>query len=413
LENENRQLATDKLLTFRKYQSREMEQNITRNYAEAIKAIKQAILQSRYRVAAMANREMLSLYFGVGEYISSNSREGFWGTNAIEVISEQLQKELPGLRGFSASNMKNMRIFYEEWDTFLNRQLPTADFQDANNKQSDNSLLLKSSIVVDESLLLFKIRQLPTAEFDWESFLRIGFTHHREILRYSTQWDERIFYIQKCATEFWSVEKLKYNLTSNLYTQQGGIANNFSKTISEADFRGKALRSFKDEYLLDFVNIEDPDEMDERVLESEIVLNIKKFIMALGGDFSFIGNQYRIIVDEREYFVDLLFFNRKLQSLVAVELKRGEFKPEYVGKLNFYLSALDEYVRMPHENPSIGIILCKSQREKTVEFAFRDTSKPIGIATYRTARVLPPEYKGILPDAEKLKELLDEQSSKS
>ena len=170
--------------------------------------------------------------------------------------------------------------------------------------------------------------------------------------------------------------------------------------------RKRALQSFKDEYFLDFVNIEDPDEFDERVLEQQIVHNIKNFIMALGSDFSFMGNQYRIVVAEKEYFIDLLFFNRRLQSLVAIELKRGEFKPEYAGKLNFYLSALDEYVKLPNENPSIGIILCKDKNTKTVEFAFRDINKPMGVATYKTSSELPKEYQGILPAAKDLMELM-------
>jgi predicted nuclease of restriction endonuclease-like (RecB) superfamily len=385
-----------------------MIQDVSHNYAAAIKAIRQAILKSRYKAAALANREMLSLYFGIGEYIALNSRKGFWGTNAIEVISQQLQKELPGLRGFSATNMKNMRLFYEAWNSIINRQLATAEIQNAENKSNDNALSLTNNIEIDENLLLVQIRQLPTAEFDWEFFLRVGFTQHREIIRNCTKWDERFFYIRKCATEFWSVEKLRYNLKSDLFHQQGSIIHNFVKTISETDFRGKALQSFKDEYLLDFINIEDPDEEDERLIENQIVLNIKKFVMALGTDFTFIGNQHRLVVDEQDFFVDLLFFNRQLQSLVAIDLKKKDFKPEYVGKMNFYLSALDEYEKKPHENPSIGIILCKEKSNRIVEFAFRDTSKPMGVATYRTARELPPEYKGILPDVEKLKELLDE-----
>ncbi|MDR1225601.1 MAG: PDDEXK nuclease domain-containing protein [Prevotellaceae bacterium] len=392
-----------------------MIRQIEYNYIEAIKAIKQAILQSRYKAAMLANREMLMLYFGVGEYISKNSREGSWGTNAIEVISAQLQQELPGLKGFSATSLKKMRTFYEAWEkTFSNRPLSTDEMAEHNllatieadtdstkiQQYNDNEIITNHQLITDD---------LTPDNLDF--FLRVGFTHHYEIVLKTSSLDERLFYIQKCAAEFWSVEKLQYNIKSNLYSKQGSIINNFAKTISEADFRGKALRSFKDEYLLDFINIEDPDEVDERVFENEIVLNIKKFIMALGGDFSFMGNQYRIVVDEKEYFMDLLFFNRKLQSLVAIELKRGDFKPEYVGKLNFYLSALDEYVKMPHENPSIGIVLCKSQREKTVEFAFRDTSKPMGVAIYRTAEELPPEYKGILPDADKLKELMDNSHS--
>jgi predicted nuclease of restriction endonuclease-like (RecB) superfamily len=374
-----------------------MIQNTSHSYPEAIKAIKQAILKSRYKAAMLANREMLMLYFGVGEYISKNSREGSWGTNAIEVISAQLQKELPGLRGFSVSNIKNMRAFYEEWQLFLlNRQLLTGDLQIIDTQRIGNSVLIRQ-LSTDE---------LPTNQL-LNHFASIGFTHHVVIISGVKQIEERLFYIEQCAQGFWSVEKLQYNIKSNLYAQQGSIINNFVKTITEADFRGKALRSFKDEYLLDFINIEDPDEEDEREIENQIVLNVKKFILALGTDFTFIGNQHRLMIDEREFFVDLLFFNRQLQSLVAIDLKKKDFKPEYVGKMNFYLSALDEYEKKSHENPSIGIILCKEKSNKIVEFAFRDTSKPIGVATYRTARELPPEYKGFLPDVEKLKELMD------
>ena len=182
-------------------------------------------------------------------------------------------------------------------------------------------------------------------------------------------------------------------MKDDLFGKRGNMPNNFAKTIANVDLRSKALRSFKDEYLLDFVNIEDPDETDERVIEQQIVHNIKNFIMALGSDFSFMGNQYRLVVSEKEYFIDLLFFNRRLQALIAIELKRGEFKPEYAGKLNFYLSALDEYVKLPHENPSIGIILC-------------NINKPMGVATYRTSSELPKEYQGILPEPEELRKLM-------
>lgn len=163
---------------------------------------------------------------------------------------------------------------------------------------------------------------------DLESFLSIGFTHHYELLIKTDSLEERLFYIQHCANEFWSIEKLKYNLKNNLYAKLGKLPNNFKTTISEIDLQRKALLSFKDENLLDYLNIESPDdEPDECLLESAIVSNIQKFIMSLGKDFSFIGNQCRLIVEEQEYFIDLLFFNRQLQCLVAIELKRGDFKP--------------------------------------------------------------------------------------
>ena len=375
-----------------------MEQQVNPSYSKAIQLIKGAILKSRHRAAVLANRELLSLYYGIGKYISENSRNHFWGTNAIETISIQLQQELPGLRGFSLVNLKRMRQFYEAWEgIFVNRQSATCEFRPLSTDEIEIGLLIVN-------------RPLPTDDLrssDLESFLSIGFTHHYELLIKTNSLEERLFYIQHCANEFWSVEKLKYNLKSNLYTKRGKLPNNFKTTISDIDLQRKALLSFKDEYLLDYINIESPDdEPDERVLESAIVSNIRKFIMSLGKDFSFIGNQYRLIVEEQEYFIDLLFFNRQLQCLVAIELKRGDFKPEYLGKMNFYLSALDDLVRLPHENRSIGIILCKSQKQNIVEYAFRDMTKPMGVATYKVATELPDEYKNILPDAEQLKQLL-------
>lgn len=384
-------------------------QEITNNYTEAIKAIKQAILKSRYKAAVLANREMLMLYFGVGEYISKNSRESIWGTNAIEVISKHLQKELPGLRGFSATSLKKMRTFYEAWEfVSANRPLSTDEIAADKSVAATNAAIysgIEGYVSKNEIIIYRPLSADDLTSDNLNAFLKIGFTHHYEIILRTGSIDERLFYIEQCAKGFWSVEKLQYNLKSNLYTQQGSIVNNFIKTISEADFRGKALLPFKDEYLLDFVNIEDPDEEDEREIENQIVRNIKKFILALGTDFSFIGNQHRMIVDGREFFADLLFFNRQLQSLVAIDLKKKDFKPEYVGKMNFYLSALDEYEKKPYENPSIGIILCKEKSNKIVEFAFRDTSKPMGVATYSTARELPAQYRGVLPTADDLKQL--------
>ena len=387
------------------------------NYVLAVKQIKTAILKSRYEAAALANKELLKLYFGIGQYVSFHSRNKNWGKGAIDSISSLLQQELHGLRGFSATNIRNMRIFYEEWECMqpflidkkeplfqfseeeLDRQLPSAELKNQNRQLATGDL--------NDSFL---IQQLPTAELEneWiELFLKVPFTQHRLIIRGAEVTEERVFYIQKVATEFWSFETLKHHLKSDLYQRQGKLAHNFQSTLSENAFRQKALMAFKDEMLLDFINIEDADEEpNERVLENAIVQNIKKFIMALGTEFSFIGNQHRLLIEDEEYFIDLLFFNRKIQSLVAIELKKGKFKAEYVGKMNLYLSALDEMVKQPHENPSIGIILCKEKNNKIVEFAFRDTSKPMGVVTYKTYNDLPEAYKNILPDTETLKSLL-------
>ncbi len=239
-----------------------------------------------------------------------------------------------------------------------------------------------------------------------EKFLKLGFSSHYEIIEKVKNVDARIFYITKSAQEFWSVRTLRYYLKNNLYQNTAQLPNNFETTLQSQN-KEKALASFRDHYLLDFIRISEDDEGDERLLENEIVLNIKKFIMSLGSDFSFIGNQYRLIVDDDEYFIDLLFYNRTLQALVAFELKAGKFKPEYLGKMNFYLSALDEYVKKEHEKPSIGIILCKEKKNKTVEFSFRDYNKAMGVATYNTSKKLPKKYQNILPDAETLMSLME------
>lgn len=372
-----------------------MEQAIiSSEYIYAVKAIKQAILESRYRAARHVNKEVLALYYWVGNYVSVHSRTDAWNTNAIATISKMLQQELPGLTGFSETNIKNMRIFYEAWSPVLNRQTFAADL----NR--------------DLSFKEFPNRQITSADLekeDLDSFLSVGFSIHREILRKTTTVEERLFYIRRSAKEFWTYEKAKYHLNDDLYRKEGTIQQtNFNKTIDNAAFKQRAMLSFKDEYLLDFVNIEDPELVDERVIEQRIIQNVKNFIMAFGSDFTFMGNQYRLEVAEQEFVIDLLFFSRRLRSLVAFELKRGEFKPEYTGKMNFYLAALDKYVKLPDENPSIGIILCKTKNDEIVELSFSDTSKPMGVATYRTSQELPPEIRQALPDMEDLKKLITE-----
>lgn len=366
--------------------------DINQNYREAVKTIKEAILRNQYRAAASVNKEQLSLYYGIGRYVSENSRTGFWGKGAIEQISSLLQKELPGLRGFSVSNIKNMRIFYEEWEPALNRQPAAGD------------------LVLDEKLLLSVIRQPAAAEFNWSDFLSIGFSHHIEIIAKAKTLDARLFYIHECAVRYWSKYTLRDYLKSDLYSHRGTLPNNFAQTLPDTKQALKAVCSFKDEYLLDFINVEglneQEEDLDEKIVEKAIVANVKKFIMTFGQDFSFIGNQYRMEVAGEEMFIDLLFFNRELNSLVAVELKSGKFRTSYLGQLNTYLSALDTYIRKPHENPSIGIILCREMNQTFVEFAVRDYNKPMGVATYRASKDMPERLRNALPDIEDLKKLL-------
>lgn len=368
-----------------------------KEYVAVLSQIKSEILNSRYLIAKMANRELLNLYFKVGKVVSEKAASGKWGSGTIKNLSDDLQNELKGLRGFSFANIKKMRQFYEEWSTYI----------DCSSFKNEKSSLIMSQLENDEIKEKEKELQkssLLTSQFIYAFFL-VGFTAHCEILSKVKKLDERIFYIVKNADEFWSVETLKHKIKNNLFEKEKKLPANFKKTLPP-EMTHKALASFRDHYLLDYIALSDEESESERVLESEIVHNIKKFMLSLGSDFSFISNQYRIIVEEEEYFIDLLFYHRGLQALVAFELKTGRFKPEYLGKMNFYLSALDEYVKKEHENPSIGIILCKDKKDTVVEFAFRNVNKAMGVATYETSEKLPEKYRNILPDAKTLKDIL-------
>lgn len=378
------------------------QQSAFSNYTEAVRAIKDAILQSRYRAARNVNREALSLDYYIGKYISEHSR-GQWGTGALAIIARQLQQELPGLRGFSETSMKKMRSFYEAWcEVFENCSLTSNEIRPLSTDELENLPLISDN----EQLIIRPLITDELTEDQLKCFLSVPFTLHYEIAVKAKDVAERLYYIERAAKEFWSVEKLQYNLREDLYHKQASMPNNFARTITPEEQQRRALQAFRNEYLLDFLTIDDPDAYDEKRVEDAIVHNIRKFIMALGGEFSFMGNQYRLVVDEKEYFIDLLFYHRRLQSLVAIELKYGDFKPEYVGKLNFYLSALDDMVRLPNENPSIGVILCRGKSAKTVEYALRDTTKPMGVATYKAANELPAEYSQALQAIEHLKELI-------
>ncbi len=371
-----------------------------------IKQLKQRILTSRYLVAKMANAESLRLYFTIGYDLDHQIEQNNWGDKVLDAVAARLQEELPGLRGFSASNIRKMRIFYQAWNT-SNTICSSLSDKLEEDETKISSTLSRKLIALDEKQILPTLSDKFETDKNSNNFFSISFSHHYEILIKTKNEVDRWYYINQAAENFWTVRHLRSELSNKSHLQQISTSNNFKNVLPE-EISNKAIRAFKDQYLLDFVNVEDgDDEMDERVLERELVLNIKKFLMSLGSDFSFMGNQYRILVEEDEYFIDLLFFHRGLQALIAFELKRGKFKPEYIGKMNFYLSALDDLVRKPHEKPSIGIILCKEKDQKKVEYSFRDFSKPLGVATYKTSDTLPPQLKNALPDAETLKKLME------
>ena len=375
---------------------------------QAVDTIKNAILQSQYRAAKGVNREQLSLYFGIGRYVSERSRWKFWGTGAIERISEQLQKELPGLRGFGSRQIKNMRSFYEEWHKTLDKSAAAAaDLPKFNQKRSFST---KSTDLedIDYTLLLAQNQQPMVADMINE-FLSISFTHHIEIITKSKDLQERLFYIHQTFVNHWDKNKLRDMLKSDLYHHQGKLPNNFTNTMHSTKNALQAIGMFKDEYLLDFINVEelgvrDKADIDERVVEKAIVNNVKNFIMTFGRDFAFVGNQYHLEKFGHDEYPDLLFYNRELTALVAVELKQGAFKPAYLGQLSAYLRILDSEVKKPFENPSIGIVLCKEADKTFVEFLIQGYDNPMGVATYKSAE----DVRKVLPSEEDLRKAMEE-----
>lgn len=368
-------------------------------FANAVQVIKDAILQSQQRALGAVNQEQLVLYYGIGRYISANTRAKNWGKGFIEGISEQLHKELPGLRGFSAPSLRKMRTFYEEW-----KSLSCDLFVGTNKLLSDDSNSFVGTNKLPEVNFTMK------ADFPIVAFMNIGFSHHYAIVSKVKDVEQRKFYIQFAADTKVKVEDLEKLIEEDFYHHQGNLPNNFKRTIPDQLQAYRAITMFKDEYLLDYINTEElfvrDKDRDERVIEQSIINNVKNFIMTFGRDFTFVGNQYHLEKFGVEQFPDLLFFNRELSALVCVELKDGPFKAAYLGQLASYLRMLDDEVRKPNENPSIGIILCKSANKKFVEYVIQDYDRPMGVATYKTSADMDDRLKKLLPSVEDLKNLL-------
>lgn len=368
------------------------QEKLSTQYIDAVQQIKAAILRSQARALAGVNQEQLALYYGIGRYISFNTRKGFWGKDAIATISRQLSAELPGLKGFSQTNLRLMRIFYEEWKALeANSSVATDELQMAEGKA--NTI---------HQLQLTNYKEFPIA-----AFLGIGFSHHSAILAGVKSLEERKYYIQLCYDQKLSVDGLQKRIAQDAFHNQGKMPNNFITTIPEHKQAFRAIQMFKDEYLLDYINVEPlgvrDDDIDERVIENEIVHNVKNFIMTFGKGFTYAGNQVHFDKLGHDHWVDLLFFNRILRSTVVVELKKGAFKPAYLGQLSHYLHVLDDEDRLEGENPPVGIILCKDADRTFVEYVLQDYQRPMGVATYKLRQ---EKLKELLPDEEEMKKLM-------
>jgi predicted nuclease of restriction endonuclease-like (RecB) superfamily len=327
-------------------------------YGRLLTDIKDRVRSAQYEALRAVNKELVALYWDIGRMIVERQGGESWGKAVVQNLAADLQAEFPGISGFSAQNLWYMRQFYLEYHA-------------------------------EERL------QPLVGEISWAKHL-VVMARCKDLL-------EREFYIRMTRKFGWSKNVLIHQIENQSYEKTLLGQTNFEKVVTP-ELRAQAKLAVRDEYTFDFLEL--GEEHAERELERALVARMEEFLRAMGGLFAFVGSQFRLEVDGKEYFIDLLLFHRRLKCLVAIELKVGEFEPEFVGKMQFYLAALDDRSREKGENSSIGIILCKEKRRTIVEYALRDAGKPIGVATYRIVKRLPKELKGQLPSPEQIAPLL-------
>ena len=333
--------------------------SIPADYGSLLVAVKERVRTAQCQALKAVNKELVGLYWDIGRMIARRQTDQGWGQAVVERLAGDLQKEFPGVKGFSVQNLWYMRQLYLEYHGSA-----------------------KLQPLVGE----------------------IGWTHNIIVLQRCKDPLEREFYLRMTRKFGWSKNVLVHQIENQSYEKTLLGQTNFDQAMTP-ELRAQAKLAVKDEYTFDFLEL--GEEHSERELERALIARVEDFLRAMGGLFTFVGSQFRLEVEDKEYFIDLLLFHRRLKCLVAVELKIGEFQPEFVGKMQFYLAALDRQVREMGEKPSIGIILCKEKNRTIVEYALQNTGKPIGVATYQIVKRLPKELKGQLPGPEEIAKLLD------
>jgi len=337
--------------------------NLETSQYNFIAEIKQKVRQAQYEALKVVNTQLINLYWEIGKSIAEKQSEN-WGKAVVPTLSEELQLEFPGIGGFSVGNLWLMAQFYSEYQA---------------------------------------------VEFLVPLVREISWSKHITILKKCKNNQERQFYILSTKKFGWTKNVLIHQIENKTFEKYLLNQTNFESTLSET-IKKQAFLAVKDEYTFDFLNL--ANEHSESELEQALIQNIRSFLLELGHNYTFIGNQYKITVSDKEYFIDLLLYHRQLQCLIAIELKIGEFLPEYKGKMEFYLSVLNEKIKLPHENESIGIIICKTKDRTIVEYSLKSSNMPIGVATYQTSTLLPKEYQHLLPSSTEISDKINQYFDK-
>lgn len=332
---------------------------IVQGYVELLGQIKQRIRSGQYEALRAVNRELITLYWDIGQLIVTRQQGEVWGKSVVKTLAQDLKREFPGVIGFSASNLWRMKLFYETY------------------KSSE-----KLAPLVRE----------------------IGWSHNLVIMEKCKDDLEREFYLRMTRKYGWTKNVLIHQVENQSYEKTLLNQTNFSETLPE-NLQDQAKLAIRDEYVFDFLEL--GEQHSEQELERAILNRVDTFLRQMGGMFAFLGSQYRLEIGNQEFFIDLLLYHRRLRCLVAVDLKVGVFQPEHVGKMQFYLAVLNDTVRLEDENPSIGIILCKSKDKTIVEYALKDSDKPLGVATYKLVSTLPQELQGQLPTPEEIGKIME------
>jgi len=323
-------------------------------YDSFLQELKDHIRSAQVRAALSVNRELVALYWSIGRDILNRQKDEGWGTKIIDRLSDDLTKAFPDMRGFRARNLKYMRAFAEAY---------------------------------------------PDKEFVQQVVAQLPWGHQVRILDTVKDATQREWYIRQAVQSGWSRNVLVHQIEGKLYDRQGHALTNFDRTLPSPHSE-LAQQLIKDPYNFDFLTF--GPEVLERDLERSLIQHLRDFILELGKGFAFVGNQYHLEIGGQDYFLDLLFYHLRLRCYIAIDLKIEEFKPEFAGKVNFYLSAMDDLLRQPEDQPSLGLILCKERNRLVVEYALRDMSKPMGVAAYRLTQALPERLQSELPTAEDL-----------
>ncbi|MCU0285578.1 MAG: PDDEXK nuclease domain-containing protein [Acidobacteria bacterium] len=387
------------------------------NYLQVLNDIKSRIQSARIKATHEVNRELIDLYWNIGKIIVEKQAQLDWGKAIVETLSKDIRKEFPGISGYSPDNLWRMRQFYVEYsDTQILEQLVPGLMQllRREDKATKNKLPFLEQPVPEMS---GNIENQANSEWALDVLKqlvkRIPWGHNLLIMKKVKDIHSRLYYIISAARCGWSRDVLLNQIKADAYSRHRleNKQHNFPETLPQ-HLAEQADETIKDSYMLDFLGITKP--VLEQEMERRMVNRIRDVLIEFGYGFAFMGNQYRIKTEKKEYFIDMLFYHRKLKCLVAIELKMGEFKPEYAGKMNFYLNILDDYIREDDENPSIGIILCAERDRLEVEYALRGIDKPVGVAEYRLTTELPDDLRDNLPSVENIKaEILKEMKNEN